>query len=189
MTPKTTPAAKATACNTGRRAVQKFATRIAEFTTFGPNSAIEALVSTLGGRIENQGFNAPILEIDIADLHDFVIHDYALYTEEQRRYAIAKALAHYLLHYPKPTSEKDDPRMRVALDESHSHHPCEQATWEAHWFASELLMPEQIFRKAALRHGTKMLSAYFGVPMSVASRRGRELGIVEKQQSFLSEAA
>lgn len=128
---------------------------------------IEALVRTLGGRIEYAESNE---SMHVRGKGDFTIY-LSEYTSRRRdRFTIAHELGHYYLHYvhPEKTNEAGFGRGERNLVET-----------QANVFAASLLMPAELFRAAhrELSGESWSLAERFGVSPSAASVRCQVLGL------------
>lgn len=89
-------------------------------------------------------------------------------------FTIAHELGHLLLHWPLVRKKNSECGMRATRKVDDSDEALRRCEWEANWFASAFLMPEDAFR-VAYRQGNA--SEIFGVTQSAVEVRAKSLQI------------
>lgn len=89
-------------------------------------------------------------------------------------FTIAHELGHLLLHWPIVRRDNVDCGMRATRRVDDTNEALRRCEWEANWFASAFLMPEEAFRKA---YDAGNAADTFGVTHSAVEVRAKTLGI------------
>ena len=89
-------------------------------------------------------------------------------------FTLAHELGHKLVHWPKVRSTFPGQGMKATRSVDESDSDLVRCEWEANWFASAFLMPEQEFREA---YALGVASDTFGVTQAAVNVRARALGI------------
>ncbi|MEM9717173.1 MAG: ImmA/IrrE family metallo-endopeptidase [Pseudomonadota bacterium] len=89
-------------------------------------------------------------------------------------FTIAHELGHFLLHWPKVQETYEGKEMRATRWVDESNKDLIRCEWEANWFASAFLMPEEDFRSA---YSKGVASETFGVTQAAVKVRAKTLGI------------
>jgi Zn-dependent peptidase ImmA (M78 family) len=164
--------------NLNRDSIFKIAESVADQTEFDPNTDLQALVYNMGGEVKLKDFWAEGSSeggsLEVRKRDDFTIYVPFDTSEVRDRFTIAHELGHYILHYLwyVQVKNEDDFKLRA------SRYGSDRAEWEANWFASAFLLPEQSFRKA-FEEGKSLgqISRDFNVSEQAAHIRAKALGI------------
>lgn len=134
------------------------------------------LVHKNGGEINYIGFldadqtDAIIVEPDGRFVIRLSQHTGAL----RDNFTIAHELGHKLLHWPIVRKTNAGCGMKATRSVDESNQDLVRCEWEANWFASAFLMPEEEF-KTAFRQG--VASETFGVTEAAVNVRAKALGL------------
>jgi Zn-dependent peptidase ImmA (M78 family) len=146
-----------------------------------PIRDIDAVVEKLGGRIE---------ECPLADAQHrlkkqkdrFVLYVSPYWKTKERTFAIAQELGHLFLHMGYRSSD-----LWARQEESGFYRADDiNQEWQANAFAAAFLMPERQYKDIVEKYTTgesvdvRMVAASFDVSVSAAYRRGRFLGVLQK---------
>lgn len=160
-------------CNWGKELIAQVARRVSEVAQFDPIQEInfENVVRAFGGKIED-GVNPTTGDsIVVRGKFDFSITLDASATAERKRFTMAHELGHYFLHSKQGSNPLKAYRLGTTLAEQ-----------EANFFAANLLMPENEFRKQWASRSTLIESSriaevakVFHVSASAAAARAEYL--------------
>lgn len=89
-------------------------------------------------------------------------------------FTIAHELGHLVLHWPLIRKNNPECGMKATRRVDKNNEPLQRCEWEANWFASAFLMPEDKFR-FAYQEGNA--SETFGVTQAAVEVRAKTLGI------------
>lgn len=165
--------------NLTRSSIWKLAESVAQQLKFRPCDDIIPVIKKLGGRVKAEDALSSDPEksgsLYVNCKGDFTII-LPLHTGSTRdRFTLAHELGHYIVHYLWPLENEglDEGKM-IALRKG-----SERVEWEANWFASAFLMPEQAFRHAHEEFNGRIseLSKHFCVSSAAADVRVRSLGL------------
>lgn len=134
------------------------------------NQALKQLVAELDGKITVADNWTGENKIEVDGDGYFVIQVTQESSLARDNFTIAHELGHLLNHIDREAEKGQC----VSRNRSGS----TRQEWEANWFAAELLMPEQLFKKKAEEYNNNIfkLAEYFGVSPSAAEVR---LNVVE----------
>lgn len=145
-----------------------------------PVKNIEDVVTTLGGCVEEDN---DVCSSKIKRQNDrFVIYVSAHLTPERKHFAIAQELGHLFLHMGYTISSllwSKQKNMAYYISKS----PLEE--YQANEFARALLMPKFEYKNILDKYTTGdevktgKIAEYFGVSVSAASARGKDLGYLK----------
>ena len=159
-----------------KKAVWAFAERMREKTKFSNGFQLPELVKRNRGVIEYIG----LLDADQTDaivVHpdsSFVIRLSALTGTLRDNFTIAHELGHRLLHWPLVRQRHEGHGMKATRKVDKNNAALMRCEWEANWFASAFLMPENEFRKA---YRAGVASETFGVTQAAVDVRAKTLGV------------
>ena len=91
-------------------------------------------------------------------------------------FTIAHELGHFALHWPHVRKSNPGCGMKATRKVDDTNESLRRCEWEANWFASAFLMPEEAFREA---YCAGIASEIFGVTQSAVEVRAKALGINE----------
>lgn len=125
-------------CGWGKSMIRSVADRVREVTEFDPkqNTDFKSVVEQFGGKVSNDKDVFFGDTIDVRGKFDFTIKLHPLATSERQRFTLAHELGHYFLHSRQGENPLQAFRLGTSLAEQ-----------EANYFAAELLMPEEMFKK------------------------------------------
>ncbi len=159
--------------------VEKIAEKIAAELSYQPGADLFKFVKQLGGRVCIVDFWSTSEEhgaLTVKAYNDFVINIPDHTSPRRDNFTIAHELGHYFLHYFKVVDQLSPDDVFVAKRLG-----SERVEWEANWFASAFLMPEDIFRNKFrdIEGDLFELSDYFNVSKKAAEIRSIRLGLLE----------
>lgn len=159
-----------------KEAVWKFAEGQREVVGLKDGFQLSQLVTNNGGRIEYINFldddqtDAIIVEPDSS----FLIRLSSLTQPLRDNFTIAHELGHWLMHWPQVRKAASGHGMKATRSVDRSSEALIRCEWEANWFASAFLMPEDAFRRA---YADGVASEMFGVSDAAVEVRAKSLGI------------
>lgn len=125
-------------CNWGKAAIKRIADRVREVAKFDPvkETDFAKVVEAFGGKIESGENLSSEDSIKVSGKHRFSITLDSSATQERKRFTMAHELGHYFLHSRQGAVSLKAFRLGTSLAEQ-----------EANFFAANLLMPEEEFKK------------------------------------------
>jgi Zn-dependent peptidase ImmA (M78 family) len=143
-----------------------------------PNNDLGELIEQLGGKVLAKDFWAEG-SIEGGSLEVRAVSDFTVYipmdtSKVRDRFTVAHELGHYMLHYLWPLQIlKRDPFKLKA-----SRYGSDRVEWEANWFATAFLMPEDKFRELANSGATiDEIASSLRVSKQAASFRAKALNV------------
>ncbi len=164
-------------CRATKKAVMAFAEDVREKVGIANGFQLPDLIRSNGGNIEQIGFldddqtDAIIIEPD----ESFVIRVSAHTGVLRDNFTIAHELGHKLLHWPLVRQSNPNSGMKATRWVDKRSDDLIRCEWEANWFASAFLMPEEQFRDAYARG---VASEQFGVTASAVEVRAKTLATI-----------
>ncbi|MCF4129220.1 ImmA/IrrE family metallo-endopeptidase [Methylobacterium sp. SyP6R] len=160
--------------------VHKIAEGIAADLGYIPGDPIEPLLSVIGGQIAYRPLFSAIESADSIHVNpdgEFTIFMSGLTSAERDRFTIAHELGHLFLHFPLIKKRHPGDMMVATRWVDETDNIQRRAEWEANWFAAAFLMPADLFKCAADRHGNDIASiaSEFGVSAHAAQIRLRTI--------------
>jgi hypothetical protein len=160
----------------GRKTIEEMARAVIEGTEFETGSFIEPLVAQLGGSVACASGRRHEIDLEVWDMGDFRIFESDMTTVRRRRYSTAVALSHYLLHFAKVQSDLPGHGMQVYRAGFKEPSPeVHQAIIEAHWLATEMLMPAKELLHRMEEFTPEQLGLWFSVPQNILDIRIKSL--------------
>lgn len=169
--PKKTPFTKGT--------IEKIAEKIAEELEFESGSDLFEFVGRLGGKVRVVDFwdtNQEHGAMTAKAPGDFVINIPDHTSPRRDNFTIAHELGHYFLHFLRIFDQFESGDVFHA-----KRFGSDRVEWEANWFASAFLMPEQQFRGKFEDFSGDLyeLSDSFKVSLNAAEIRLKRFGLLE----------
>lgn len=137
---------------------------------------LEESVARMGGKILS--VPSPEISLEVFGLSDFTIYNGQMTSFLFDRFAAAVALGHYVLHFPRVYTLPKTCGLQVIKSAEHPDATSRQAVFEAMWFATELLMPEQAFRDNFASGGVDRVCTVLSVSRGHAETRAKGLGMM-----------
>jgi Zn-dependent peptidase ImmA (M78 family) len=172
----------------GREVIERMAYTFIKEAEFNPGGFIDCLVARFGGRSTFASELPHEIDLEVWGQEDFHIYKSTMTSLKRERYSTALALSHYLLHFDKIQSDLPGHGMQVyraGFKEPSSE--VHLAIMEAHWFASEMLMPTQEFLERIEVDTPDQLAVRFDVSLRHAEMRAEGLRKRMKTQSVSSD--
>lgn len=137
-----------------------------------PIQAFRCILKEKNGNIETHGCSVKCETLDVKPDKSFIIYLPQNTSPQRDVFVIARALGHLYLH----TDLEANPGQGCTFNRRGSDRP----EREASWFAAELLMPENEFKRVARekRNMADLMAIHFGVSRSAALVRMSYLGIL-----------
>lgn len=160
-------------CNWGKASIKQIADRVREVADFDPiqETDFTKVVEAFGGKIENGDFFSSEDSIKVFGPHNFSIMLDATAIQERRRFTMAHELGHYFLHSKQGEQTLKAFRLGTSLAEQ-----------EANFFAANLLMPEDEFKRKWMSHKSEAdasrivtMAKLFHVSVAAAAARAEYL--------------
>lgn len=163
-----------------KTAIHTFAEGAVKKLRYTVGGSITDVVALLGGSIEHSDpFEDDIPEsIRVEKKGDFTIFISSFTSSERDRFTIAHELGHYLLHFPKVTSELPSAKMKATRWVDETKKDQVRAEWEANWFAAAFLMPKADFQGKFDQGKIDLVAEYFGVSEAAIKVRAKSLGLM-----------
>ncbi|MDB2439732.1 ImmA/IrrE family metallo-endopeptidase [Hellea sp.] len=167
------------ATNLDKQSVFRIAEKAARNFGYLENFDIYEAVKSLGGKVYTKDFwaegSTPYGSLEVNSENDFTIFVPQETSDVRDRFTIAHELGHYVLHYlwPIHVLKKGQFKLRA------SRYGSDRTEWEANWFASAFLMPEDEFRKLVEDEKLPIsrVARHFKVSQAAASTRAKVLKI------------
>lgn len=138
---------------------------------------VRPLVARLGGKIEEKNFfgNNMAESLEVRSPDDFTIFVPIDTSEVRNTFTILHELGHYVLHTLWAQRQGQNVKYPIRFTRLGS----TRIEWEANWFASGFLMPEEEFREAFSQNNGHPLALAdrFGVSAQAALVRAQGLGL------------
>jgi Zn-dependent peptidase ImmA (M78 family) len=161
-------------CNWGKALIKQIADRVREVANFDPieEENFSNVVKAFGGKIIEESENLSSEDsIKVIGQHDFSITLDVSATPERKRFTMAHELGHYFLHSKQGQIPLKAFRLGTSLAEQ-----------EANFFAANLLMPEDEFKRRWNSYKTSTdafriagLASLFHVSVAAAAARAEYL--------------
>jgi predicted transcriptional regulator len=164
--------------NWNKASVEHIASLVANHFSFAIGDPVEELVAALGGKIRYgwQSFD----EIDGGSIIARSFDDFQISVSEHTsakrdRFTIAHELGHLFLHLQKVKEADPNATMRATRHVNKNDAEQQRAEWEANWFAAQLLMPRDEFKKYVQTYGVEHAAIVFGVSEHAARVRSESI--------------
>lgn len=162
-----------------KKSVNQIAGTVAKNLEYRSAKDIDDIVKNLGGRIivkdtltEDPEASGSLF---VDSENSFTIYLPAHIGPLRNRFTIAHELGHYILHYlwPKNVMKREMVPLRALRKGT------ERVEWEANWFASGFLMPEEDFRREFHKNPSiDALAELFQVSRTAAEIRAKSLDLI-----------
>ena len=159
-----------------KQAIHNFAESQRQKTRLSNGFELGELVKRNGGSIQYIDFmdddqtDAIVVQPDGSFVIYLSSHTGAL----RDNFTIAHELGHKLLHWPLVKKKFQNTGMRATRRVDETNNDLVRCEWEANWFASAFLMPEEEFKLAYIEG---VASERFGVTQSATEIRAKTLGL------------
>ena len=163
--------------NARREIVELWAREVATHTGFEVGQDMRSLVDDLGGRASYAAGDAPHqIDLEVFDERDFEIYNSQMVSLHRRRFTLALGVGFYILHYPRVREMHPGAGMQV-FRAGFKEPDAEvlRATYEANWFASELLMPAAEFLRDLETLESRQMAIRYNVSKNHAEIRTKSL--------------
>lgn len=160
-------------CDWGKALIKQIADRVREVANFDPIKECDFsnVVKAFGGKIDESENLSSEDSIKVIGQHNFSIVLDASATVERKRFTMAHELGHYFLHSRQGALPLKAYRLGTSLAEQ-----------EANFFAANLLMPEELFKKSWCDSGSRIdsfrivqIASLFHVSTAAAAARAEYL--------------
>ena len=164
-----------------RSVISTYGEDIAKSLGYRTGDPVEILISDLGGKLSYSPKvftgtgDAESIIVRAEDDFDVVLGTMA--SPGRDRFTMCHELGHLFVHYPLFRERHPLAVMTAQRWVDDADPDQRRAEWEANWFSSAFLMPEEEFRKAAETVADLGLARRFGVSLSCVQTRKKILGM------------